>query len=275
LIEKISDAIGGIFKPWQIRRVAQAEAEAEKIGEITRIEISELQHRAIRRFITEEAKKQENIESVTKKALEGLNEKARPDQVEDDWISNFFDKCRLVSDDEMQSLWGKVLAGEANSPGTFSKRTVNFIGSLDKSDATLFTSLCSYAWFLGDLVPLIYDPEAEIYTKNGINFMALKHLDALSLISFDTVGGYVRRKLPQVIKIFYYGEPVNIRFKSEENNEFQLGRVLLTNTGQELAPICGSQRAPEFHSYVLKKWLDLGYVTFNHWPKEPFTPASV
>jgi hypothetical protein len=31
LVEKISDAIGGIFKPYQIRRIAQAEGEAEKI----------------------------------------------------------------------------------------------------------------------------------------------------------------------------------------------------------------------------------------------------
>ncbi|MBI5970672.1 MAG: hypothetical protein HY884_05910 [Deltaproteobacteria bacterium] len=41
LIERISAAIGGVFEPWQIRRVAQAEAEAEKIKEISRIEIVE------------------------------------------------------------------------------------------------------------------------------------------------------------------------------------------------------------------------------------------
>lgn len=42
LINKISDAIGGIFKPQQIRRVAQAEAEAEKIRAVGRIEVNEL-----------------------------------------------------------------------------------------------------------------------------------------------------------------------------------------------------------------------------------------
>jgi hypothetical protein len=31
LIEKISDAVGGIFKPYQIVRVAKAEAEANRI----------------------------------------------------------------------------------------------------------------------------------------------------------------------------------------------------------------------------------------------------
>jgi hypothetical protein len=35
LVEKISDAIGGIFRPYQIRRIAQAEAEADKIRAIS------------------------------------------------------------------------------------------------------------------------------------------------------------------------------------------------------------------------------------------------
>ena len=62
LIEKISDAIGGIFRPYQIRRIAQAEGEAEKIRTLSQIEITDLQRRAIQRFVVEEAKKQQNIE---------------------------------------------------------------------------------------------------------------------------------------------------------------------------------------------------------------------
>lgn len=30
----------------------------------------------------------------------------------------------------MQTLWARILAGEANAPGKFSKRTVNLVGSL-------------------------------------------------------------------------------------------------------------------------------------------------
>ena len=152
LIEKISDAVGGIAKPWQIRRVAKAEAEADKIKAIAHIEIDELQKRALQRFVVEEAKKQSNIEEITAKALPQVKDEAQPENIEDDWITNFFDKCRLISNDEMQILWSKVLAGEANSPGTYSKRTVNFLGSLDKSDAFLFQSLCGFAWAMGNVV---------------------------------------------------------------------------------------------------------------------------
>ncbi len=159
LIEKISDAIGGVFQPWQIRRVAEAEADAEKIKAVTQIEITNLHHRALQRFIIEEAKKQNNIESITAKALPLLEEKAQPQNVEDDWITNFFDRCRLISDEEMQMLWSKLLAGEANSPGKYSKRTVNLLASLDKTEAHLFTQLCTFCWVIYDASALVFDLE--------------------------------------------------------------------------------------------------------------------
>jgi len=132
LIEKISDAVGGIFKPYQIVRVAKAEAEAGRIQADARIQITDLHRRAMHRFLEEEAKKQSNIEAVTRKALPLLSEGSCPQNVEDDWITNFFDKSRIVSDEDMQRLWSGVLAGEANNPGTFSKRTVNLLADLDK-----------------------------------------------------------------------------------------------------------------------------------------------
>jgi hypothetical protein len=146
LIEKISDAVGGVFKPFQIVRVAKAEAEAELIHAKAQIQVSDLQRRAMHRFLVEEAKRQSNIESITEKALPLLDEKSSPQNVEDDWITNFFDRSRIISDNDMQELWSRVLAGEANGPGTFSKRTVNLLSDLDKRDAELFTRLCGFGW---------------------------------------------------------------------------------------------------------------------------------
>lgn len=254
LIEKISDAVGGIAKPWQIRRVAKAQAEADKIKAIAHIEIDELQRRALQRFVAEEAKKQSNIEEITAKALPQVKDDAKPENIEDDWITNFFDKCRLISDDEMQALWSKVLAGEANAPGTYSKRTINFLGSLDKSDAFLFQTLCGFAWFFGDVVPIIYDVEADIYTKHSINFNALKHLDEIGLLSFESLGGYSKIHLPKKIRFAYYGNPIDIEFENEKDNQLGIGHVLLSKTGQELAPICGSKPVPGFFEYIIEKW---------------------
>ncbi|MCH7573175.1 MAG: DUF2806 domain-containing protein, partial [Planctomycetes bacterium] len=48
------------------------------------------------------------------------------------------------------------LAGEANNPGTFSKRTIGFLGDLEKSEANLFTRLCGFVWTISTLAPMIF-----------------------------------------------------------------------------------------------------------------------
>lgn len=119
LIEKISDAVGGAFRPRQMRRVAQAEVDVEIIKAKGAIELSALQHRALERFIGEEAQKQANIEAITDNALPQVNNQASPENMDRDWITHFFDRSRLIADEEAQVLWSRLLAGEANEPEHF------------------------------------------------------------------------------------------------------------------------------------------------------------
>jgi hypothetical protein len=254
LVNKISDAVGGLLAPWQIKRVAKAETEAAIIKAQGEIEITELQRRAMHRFVSEEASRQRNIEDITAKALPQLTDSAKPDEMENDWVTNFFEKSRIVSDEEMQSLWARVLAGEANAPGTYSKRTVNFLADLDKIDAELFSSLCGFAWLIGTLVPLIFDVEAEIYNKQKINFGALIHLESIGLIQFDHLAGFQRLKLPKRFEVVYYDRFLRLEMPADEDNSLDLGRVLLTKVGQQLAPICGGKPVEGFLEYVTKRW---------------------
>lgn len=254
LIEKISKATGVLFKPRQIKRVAKAKAEAARIEAESKIDITDLHRRAMRRWVEEEATQQKNMEDITAKALPQLDEKAKPDSMENDWVVNFFDKSRIVSDNEMQDLWSRVLAGEANSPGTYSKRTVNFLSDLDKTEAGLFTKLCGFGWQIDDIVPVVFDVQAKIYNRYGINFGALSHLDSIGLVQFHNLANFNRLKLPKSIVLHYYGRPLHLSLPKDANNELEVGNVLLTRTGQELAPICGSRPVEGFWEYVLDHW---------------------
>ena len=238
LIEKVSDAVGGAFKPYQIKRVAKAEAEAEIIKANAKIEISELQIRALNRFFVEEAVKQENIENITKKAIPQLEESANPKKIEKDWLVDFFDKSRIVSDEEMQNLWSSILAGEANRPGSYSKRTLHLMASLDKKDAVLFTKLCGFVWVIGTPTPLIFDSQNEIYTNNGINFSSLKHLDAIGLISFESLSGYIRKGFGKNVNIAYGSKITTLEFPNIEKNDLNIGHAMFTDAGLQLAQFC-------------------------------------
>ena len=254
LIRKVSDAVGGIFAPYQVKRMAKAEAEAAMIEAQSKIEISDLHRRAVHRFIEEEAQRQKNMEDITAKALPELNAEATPDSIENDWLVNFFDKSRIVSDNEMQVLWARVLAGEANAPGTYSKRTVNFLSDLDKVEAELFTKLCGFGWSIVDVVPLVFDVQAEIYNSCGINFVTVSHLESIGLVQFNHLSEFKRIKLPKRFSLHYYTKPLMLEMPKDADNELNIGHVLLTKVGRELAPICGSSPVEGFWDYVRDRW---------------------
>ncbi len=265
LIDKISDAIGTLYEPRRIRNVAEAESEAALIKEESQIKINELQQRAMLRFISEEAKKQGNIESITQKAIPLVEDSAKPDEMEDDWIVNFYDKCRIISDDDMQQLWSKILAGEANAPGSYSKRTVNLLGSLDKKDANSFTSFCSFIWDIGDgTIPLIYDYNAEIYNHQNTDFETYAHLIDMGLIHCDFHSGFKWNDSNSTLPASYFDTTIILEIpeKNKDNQKdpyfINTGYALLTNSGKELARICNPKPVDGFLDYVLENWKTQG-----------------
>ena len=264
LVTKISNAVEGSAKPWQIRRVAAAQADAtvmraaaEKEAAIIEaqadIEKTDLHRRAANRWINEQAQLQLNMEDIARLSLPMVNEDARPDEMEDDWIVNFFDKGRLISDDDMQALWARILAGEANSPGSYSKRTVNALAELDKSDAELFRALCGFVWTLGESSqPLVFDYLDPIYKDCGLRFENLQHLDAIGLLRLEVDSYRFFFDEDENPVISYYGRSLVFDAPSIDT-EFSVGQVLLTKSGVELSGICGGEEVEGFYEYALDK----------------------
>ncbi|MHB9291313.1 hypothetical protein Holit_00387 [Hollandina sp. SP2] len=126
LFDVISKAIGKIYTPRAIRK--EADAKAYEIGVIEKAKINaniyrqevkqDMLDRIEERIIHRELKKQENIDTVVEIAAEQLkDEKNIPNTpVDEDWTVRFFNIVEDVSDEQMQQLWGKILAGEVKTP---------------------------------------------------------------------------------------------------------------------------------------------------------------
>jgi hypothetical protein len=258
LIVKIANAIGVLYEPNRIKRKAKAEATANEIKAISELKIEDIKSRALVRVIADETKKQENIESIIEKSIPLIEENAKVDDLENDWLANFFEKTKIISDDDMQTLWGKILAGEANKPGSFSRRTLGIIAEFEKKDALLFTNLGKYTFLIGIPTIIIFDVQNEIYLKNGINFNSITHLDSLGLINFNGISGFIRQKLPKRFEITYFGRSLTFQMPNENDNTIQIGNVLLTQPGIELISICGAQPENEIYEYSKQKWIEQG-----------------
>lgn len=254
LIEKVSNAVGILYEPRRIRNKAQAEANAKKIKYLASLELIELEQRSIERMIHQETRKQENIESITAQAASELPPNAKAESLDEDWIAHFFDKCDKVSDTQMQSLWANILAGEATEPGTYSKRTIDLVASMDKKDALLFTDLCQFTWIIGEPTIIIFDHDNDIYKSKGINFSTLKHFDAIGLISFEPLSGYMRQGFGKYALMLYFGLPTLLEFENDSNNKIETGKALFTQAGMQLVKVCGAQRNQGFYEYSIEQF---------------------
>ena len=253
-IEKVSNAVGTLWEPHQIRRVAQAQADAALTLAQGDIEVTELQRRAAQRFVDEETRRQTNMETIAGKAISMLNPHAVAEKMEDDWIANFFDKCRIVSDADIQDLWSRVLAGEANNPGSFSRKTVNLLSDLDKASAELFVNLCSFGWNIdGNIVPMVFEFGSEIYQQHGIHLDAALYLSSIGLVEV-TATGFQKTGFPKHLKVSYHDRQLNLAFEKESDNELAIGSVTLTLSGSQLATIVESKAVNGFFEFVYDKW---------------------
>ncbi|WOO43151.1 DUF2806 domain-containing protein [Rubellicoccus peritrichatus] len=263
LIEKVSSAIGAATYTWTRKWKANADAKAKITLSKADIEISELQERSLQRMLAEECKHQENMESITQKAIPNLDESANPKEIDDDWMANFFNKCRHISNDQMQDLWAKILAGEANRSGSFSRKTISILNDLSQEDALLFRDLCNFSWIVGaSYSPIIFDPEETIYKDNGLSFNKLVNLDNIGLISLSSSPGYGRWTNSDSFEVGYDEKLYSLTLSKDGKGEYflNIGKTLLTQPGEEILKVIETEIVDGFEEYVLNKWK-------NHTPK--------
>jgi Protein of unknown function (DUF2806) len=181
---------------------------------------------------------------------------AKVEALDEDWVAHFFKQCDTVSDKEMQTLWARLLSGEATNPGTFSKRTVQFVSTISKKDALLFTTLCQFVCeIVGESIePIIFNHAHDIYKNQGIIFESLTHLQSIGLVTYSPDSYFGRTELPSETKINYFDKSLNIKFENIQDNALNTGKVLFTTVGLELYSISGAAFNQEFYEYLIHEW---------------------
>ena len=261
LITKIADAAGVLYEPTRIRKKAQAEADAALIAATNQLKIDDLSQRALKRFIKEESIKQSNIENILEKTFPDINEFADPTLLSNEWLLFFFERAKYASNDELQSIWAKILAGETNQHGSFSKSTLRILSEMSQEDASAFMKAISFTFKIGDENHIfIYDFNDEIVKKNGLTFESINRLDILGLLSCSSTFGYDVSELTQNTSASYNNKKISIIFKSKECFHLDCGQAILSQSGNELFKICSPNYSDEIFNYVYKKWSTFGNI---------------
>ena len=132
LIDVVSKGIGIVYRPIGTVRQAKADAKAMIIKTIAKAEALSIEQRAQQRVRYHDMLNQQNIEQIVSKAIQELPDKVSEKPVNQDWIIQFFNHAKDVCDEDMQTIWARILSGETSSPNSYAKRTLDFLKTMEK-----------------------------------------------------------------------------------------------------------------------------------------------
>lgn len=273
LLDTIALGVGKVYEPWHIQRMAKAKAKeieiiSDKINEnfslpirydngevyINAEDANQLAMRAQNRAFYQEMRKQQNIENVITKAYSKMEHVSDVSDkpVDPDWVNSFFDSVANVSNEQMQTLWAKLLAGEVETPGAFSLRTLNTLKNMSQLDAELFSQIVPFILCLkkGDAYQHFVFADPETLSRNSIPFGAIIALNDAGLMYSGQV--QINIKLSCNMDVIISNASKNIRIKSNNAQDITLAYPIypLTEAGGELYNIVKGSNPMDSKHYL-------------------------
>ena len=239
----ISDASGGTARGTRLNASANREAaltEAQTRVDVTKIEKGLMEYR------------EGNLEATLKKASPMLADVENAKLEDRDWAFKWCEKASNTSDEEVQTWWAKILAGEAQARGSFSKWALEAVSCMSKEDIEAFTTLGSCVWRFG---PERSHPEV-VYWESSAAIVPLQEY-VLQRTGLATGFGSPLLGTLQVsfreAWIYYFEESHAMRFPES----LQLDRgttVSLTLLGKELLTLCDAKPNEEYKRDCIAQW---------------------
>lgn len=187
-----------------------------------------------------------NLCHIIQLAQQQLTDDAKPELISDDWFSNFREKAKTCSNEEIAELWASLLADEANNHGSFSRKTVNILGGMDYHDAIFFKDISKYVLVGMATVHLVMSD--DVINDNSVI------LNVLSQLGLVRVAGQFHLTNDVSYRFFgYNGGILEVVCHSERNPS--LGPIELTPSGAELIKLCIPNKEQQIDEII--KFLEL------------------
>jgi hypothetical protein len=173
--------------------------------------------------------------------------------ISEDWLNAFETEGAQISSEQMQRMFGKILAGEIRKPGSYSIKTIKLMAQVDNRAAALFSVLCSLS--VSARVPnQILDARVVSFGGNagynilapyGLGFDGLNILQEYGLItaeihtSMNYEPAILRKDDTGSTFMIYRNEPWVLipKVDTTANPKLELDGVAFTLVGRELLPI--------------------------------------
>lgn len=162
-----------------------------------------------------------------------------PEQpINDDWLCRWRDYASEVSSEELQSMWGKVLAGETKAPGSFSLRTMDFLRNVSQREAQSIARLAPYT-----IRDVIYRDQSFL-DKAGISFDLLLYMQEMGILSGVEAIGLTKSmdsSYPdRYLRVIGTKHKILILEHEDSSKAASFPAFVVTSTGQQIFDLCNA-----------------------------------
>jgi hypothetical protein len=149
-------------------------------------------------------------------------------------MNRFFNIAEDVSNEELQALWGKILAGEIKRPKSYSLRTLELIRNLSKEEADTITKVANFTIRLGNDFAL-FKGNDDALKKYGVTYYDIALLTEIGIIQpGDFIMYHFRQNQNQSKTAVLYGNLVMVVDRQPNVSDQQLPIHLFTKAGVEV-----------------------------------------
>jgi Protein of unknown function (DUF2806) len=179
-LDKFGGWFGWLKQPFLTIANAQANSLAKQIETKGDIEVQRIQIRGIARLAEEAERTQKRLDAIGLKAMSQFLPDAKPQELKQDWMENFISHAAKAGDEDAETLWARILAGEVNKPGSYSKRTLEILSLMTQQEAELFVKAAQYA--VNNLILIIVPRDPSFFPPDsGVSYYGFMELAALGL----------------------------------------------------------------------------------------------
>ena len=168
--------------------------------------------------------------------------------VDEDWLDRFMDSASYVSDEEVQIIWGKILANEFEKPGETPPNMIRILSEMTSSMAKAFSAVCNMTCVLFSIDPngeftrasdkiIVPFDNPDFMKKTGVSFELLNELESEGLIKFDSLFGFITSVNLNEEGLYVACENMVYDIESVEGEGLPIGNVVLTKTGESLKKV--------------------------------------
>lgn len=259
LFETLFNATGWSAKGYRKMVDAKIYERIENSKVDTAIEIEKLNREDIVAKYIEIRNKQkfENTASIIQKAEQQFNEgeQVSSEPVDKDWLNRFLDYAEGVSEEEMQNIWAKILAGEVKQPKSFSLRTLNVLRNMTKEDAELFVEVSKY----------VFGGQNILNEKSIIQLESILKLNDNGLVLLESLSYIVKLPSQGKISLKLTGDKqLYIDSNESVDKKVYISIYALSKAGEELYKIVETNISSEVIQFIANKIKSEGNYVVNY-----------